>query len=990
MTSEAPGRGTLSFAEGRPTMGKARPCPREVKILLGLHLAIGVIAAEPAFDAGAYCLESATTPLIENRGQINETARYYAQSSPVTVYFTSEAVVLDLREPLEERATRFDHESDSSAGRASLERVPRKGCSVWLRFRDANPSPRIEARDPAVTRYNYFHGNDPDGWRTDVPAFGEIIYLDLWPGIDLVFRMERGCLVYQLVTASGANPIPRALAYDIEGAERVTELSSGGLAIETSLGSILERDSGTGTGEGTISWTEASPRPHSASAVKDNPDALIWSTFLGGGEGGPPTPWDSPQAVALDWNGDVFVTGYTEHPDFPTTPGAYDTTWNSIEAFVSKLDSSGSGLLWSTFLGGYLADYAYAIAFDSSWNPVVTGVTAAGWGFPTTPWAYDSTGVHGDDAFVSKIGGSGSTLMASTYLGGDGDECGFGVGLDHDNNIVVTGCTDSPDFPTTPGAYDESPNGHYDVFVSELSPFCMFLNWSTVLGGSEWDCGNDLALEPAGYLMVTGFTESPGFPATPGAHDESLGGEKDAFVARLMPSGDDLDWCTFLGGGESEEGHAVALSSDGHPVVAGWTSSSDFPTTPGAYDETHNGGYDAFVAQLDPTGFALSWSSVLGGSDHDLATDLALNLNDNPVIAGYTFSPDFPTTPDAYDDSLGGEIDGFLAKLCGSGNTLFPSTLLGGEEYDYSHSLVLDSGRNAVVTGFTSSPDFPTTPGAFDETFNGGGDAFVSKMNVPFLFEVRDDGSGDFPTIQEAIDEAGSGDVIELCDGEFTGDGNRDLNLQGKAITLRSQSGNPELCIINCEGSGMDPHRGILIQTDEGPLTRVEGIQIVNGYMDSGSAVYCSFGPGPVISNCIFSGNTTAWGLGGALSCVAGSSPLITGCTISGNVSESGAGGVYSGSASPTIVDCVISGNSAVDDGGGLACYDSDLAITSSTITGNLAGGDGGALWCDQSSPTLENTILWCTGSGATSRARRSRTQSSGVTVRAAEMISSV
>jgi hypothetical protein len=298
----------------------------------------------------------------------------------------------------------------------------------------------------------------------------------------------------------------------------------------------------------------------------------------------------------------------------------------------------------------------------------------------------------------------------------------------------VTGWTDSGNFPATVGAYDTSYNGGYhdgDAFVAKLPATLSALAWSTFLGGSTDDYGYALALDASRNVLVTGVTDGPTFPATPGAYDTSHNGGYDAFVAKISSAGSVLLWATFLGGGGDDFGHGVALDGSGSPVVTGYTTAPDFPTTTGAYDTSFNGGTcDGFVAKLSASGSALSWSSFLGGSGADRGYALALDGSGSAFVTGYTASIDFPTTPGACDTTLNGGQDVYVTRFSPSGSDLLGSTFLGGGANDGAYALALDLAGNAVVMGETASSDFPTTVGAYDTSGNGHVDVFAAKLEV--------------------------------------------------------------------------------------------------------------------------------------------------------------------------------------------------------------------------------------------------------------------
>jgi hypothetical protein len=393
-------------------------------------------------------------------------------------------------------------------------------------------------------------------------------------------------------------------------------------------------------------------------------------------------------------------------------------------------------LAWSTFLGGNSYEVAHALALDSLANPVLAGWTLSS-DFPTTPGAYDRTFNGNHDVFVAALSASGSALLWSTFLGGSSYEDAHTLALDSLGNPVLAGRTLSSDFPTTPGAYDRTYNGNHDVFVAILSASGSALLWSTFLGGSEGDSVCGLVLDSSGNPVVAGYTLSSDFPKTPGAYDQTYNGAEDVFVSRLSASGDALLWSTFLGGSGSDVGSDLALDSLENPVVMGYTLSSDFPKTPGAYDQTYNGSHDVFVSRLSASGSALLWSTFLGGGGSDVGSALALDSSGSPVVMGYTLSSDFPKTPGAYDQTYNGAEDVFVSRLSASGDALLWSTFLGGGGSDVGSALALDPSGNAVVTGYTLSSDFPKTPGAYDQTYNGGHDVFVTKFAIGTGVESR-------------------------------------------------------------------------------------------------------------------------------------------------------------------------------------------------------------------------------------------------------------
>jgi hypothetical protein len=381
--------------------------------------------------------------------------------------------------------------------------------------------------------------------------------------------------------------------------------------------------------------------------------------------------------------------------------GAYD---RSLPLVVDP------GLVFSTFIGGGEPDVGIGIAVDADGYAYVGGENTDP-DFPTTAGSYDPTYNGRDEAWVAKLDPAGTTLVYSTYVGGTDSDAAFALAIDADGAVYLTGETQSADFPTTTGAYDETYNGGLDVFVSKLDPTGSILEFSTVLGGTvtgsppglAGDHGSDIAVDQRGDVYVTGFTESPDFPTTPGALDETFNGDFDAFVAKFDPTGSNLLYSTVLGGPGHERGEDLAVNSKGKVYVAGHTTSSDFPTTPGAYDTTLNGQSDAFVVKLNPSGSALVYGTFVGGADLERGLGMDVDASGRVFVTGLTSSTDYPTTPGAYDQSSNGGGDAYVFELDTTGSSLVASTYLGGDVIDQGWELVLDPSGQPCIVGTASS-----------------------------------------------------------------------------------------------------------------------------------------------------------------------------------------------------------------------------------------------------------------------------------------------
>jgi len=398
-------------------------------------------------------------------------------------------------------------------------------------------------------------------------------------------------------------------------------------------------------------------------------------------------------------------------------------------------------LVYSTYLGGSSLDTGTAIAADSDGNAYVTGYTYSS-DFPTANSLQPTFGGGVSDAFVAKINPTGSALIYSTYLGGSGQDDGDGIAVDSAGNAYVTGETCSTDFPTKnplqPNYAGGNPCG--DAFVAKINPAGSTLIYSTYLGGSAQDLGVGIAVDSVGDVYLAGTTASTNFPTMNPLQPTYGGGQYDAFLAKINSAGSALVYSTYLGGSGFDSSSGVAFDRAGNVYIAGSTLSTDFPTTPGAF-QTASGGVskncytvagDAFLTKIKATGSAFVYSTYLGGSCYDAGLGLAVDNSGDAYVTGNTTSTNFPTTPGAFQTTCGGakvcaKGFGFVTELNPIGSALVYSTYLGSSPYTGANAITVDSLGSAYVTGATASPGFPTV-NPLQPTLGGGSDAFITKL----------------------------------------------------------------------------------------------------------------------------------------------------------------------------------------------------------------------------------------------------------------------
>lgn len=465
----------------------------------------------------------------------------------------------------------------------------------------------------------------------------------------------------------------------------------------------------------------------SAAGPADSP--LLWSTYLGS------DAEDQGAGVALDLQGRVLVAGFTSGTEFPA-----DAPLHGVDAFAARFTAGGAALdyaYWFNALTLFAEDEAYAVAVDPLGNAYVTGYTRSEdfcAVFGSVP-GYQPVYQGETDAFVVKIRADGGGLAYCTFIGGSDWDVGRAIAIDKLGNAYVVGGTWSDDFPVTPDALQPALAGQRDTFLVQLDAAGSALLHGSYLGGTGQEEAAGVQIGSADTInehlvLVAGWTNSADFPTTPGVLGPAYRGNTDGFVYRLDLAAGRLDYATYLGGSGQDRPAGLALHGN-HALVAGSTQSADFPTTAGALAVGPLGGQDGFASKLTPDGRTLAFSTYLGGSGDDSVSALTTAIDDSTaIIAGGTASPDLPTTDLALSTMLRGPRDAMLLRLSHDGARLIYGSYLGGDGLDQALGVAADGLGHTVITGSTTSNDFPVTPGAFDTSYNGGGDAFAVRLGL--------------------------------------------------------------------------------------------------------------------------------------------------------------------------------------------------------------------------------------------------------------------
>ena len=639
---------------------------------------------------------------------------------------TPTKAVLDLRRPKQDTPVQAGQKtilSRSDNGNGLRKTLLTTGAGiVQIKLIGANADAVIAGQHELSGKSNYFVGNDPKKWHTNVRLFARVYYENVYPGVNLIYYGNQRELEFDFILHPGASP--RAIRLEIDGAKRL-RLDHGDLVL-TSSGTIIHLKAPHIYQERNKVREEVRGRyvirrkneVGFALAAYDRERTLVidpvlaYSTYLGG---------NGDPSIALDSAGNAYFTGIS----------------NSQDVIVTKLNRDGTALIYTTYFGGTAAEGGSAIAVDSAGNAYIAGITDSP-DFPVINAIQPQFGGAGTDAFVTKINPAGSALVYSTYLGGSNYDWGLSIAVGAGGGAYVTGMTNSSDFPTLNAIQPNYLGNSFDyaAFVTKIGSAGKLI-YSTYLGGSKENEGHGIAVDSSGNAYVTGFTNSTDFPTVNAIQPTFAGGFTcpdtcgDPFVTKINASGTALVYSTYLGGGNKDSGHSIAVDSIGNTYVTGTTVSTDFPMV-NAIQPTYGGNQDTFVTKFNASGNALVYSTYLGGSGGDSSGGIAVNSAGSVYVTGTTNSADFPTL-NAIQPTKWGVDNAFVTEIDGYGTGLVYSTYLGGPQHTSGYSVVVDKQNSAYVTGTTGSQYFPTTLLALQPKLKSFPDGFVTKI-VPQTF----------------------------------------------------------------------------------------------------------------------------------------------------------------------------------------------------------------------------------------------------------------
>ncbi len=599
---------------------------------------------------------------------------------------------------------------------------------VSLDFQGSNPNSTPQGQKPLAATANYYRGATTEQWREDVPLYAEVLYSDLYPGVDLRYTFVDGQLKSEFIVQPGAAWEKIQLHYD--GIETL-QLEEKSLQIIVGEHVVLseviptayqehegQRDALTTQfrllGPHSYGFVIQEPLMSKATLVID--PVLRYTTYFGG------TRRDEGWAITTDYPGNSYITGVTSSPNLPVlNPIQADHAGtDDKDVFIAKFDVDGN-LVYATYYGGAAGEEGNAIAVDAEGNAYVTGQTYS----DNLPMhnAWQAKFAGNEDAYVLKLDPQGH-LGWATYIGGKGFEEANAIAVDQSGRVYVGGEVYSDDFPllnpwrsTTYGVEEE------DGFISIFDSHGQLL-YSTYISAPQRDQIFAIAVDQNGHVYAAGMTSSPDFPAHNAVQSTYGGGWEDCLILKLDPWNNELHFATFLGGLDREACWGIDFDQEGNIYVSGYTSSFNFPTQ-NAYQSQRGGDFDAFVAKLNPSGTRLRYSTYLGGSKVDRSWGLVSDHRGYVYIAGQTDSLDFPTR-NAIQRTLGGGEDGFVAIFTPTGD-LHTASYLGGSGEDKIWGIALDGNWIAHLVGASDSPDLSTAD-AYQRHRSGAEDALLGRI----------------------------------------------------------------------------------------------------------------------------------------------------------------------------------------------------------------------------------------------------------------------
>jgi hypothetical protein len=680
---------------------------------------------------------------IENRGQYPPRVMFASQLANGTVFFCRDDIVFALsgHSPAERSVSHFCEVGDAGFTRKTRQRPripPPGGASFSIRYTGAGRDAAPVGVNRRVEQTNFFLGNDSAAWRRGIATFDTLAYRDLYPGVDLVFFGSEGRLKYEF---RARDPDAyRAIEIEYWNVDSLSLCEDGALhvsvgemkfieqapiAYQIVLGRQVECPAAFRKASECRIGFNAKPRFGDAQLVIDP----VYSTLFGGGsvEGG---------TGIVRLSDDVYcIGGVTDSRDFPVTPGAMRSVYQNTEGFLIAIDIVKGEILYSTFIGGSDDDVVQRIMLDAAGRIVIAGVTRSP-DFPVTQNAYQRNYRGDQDCFVAVLDSGGSPLIYSTFIGGAGFEDLFNMTLDRHGNAYITGLTDSRDYPVTSRAYQRTyGGGEDDIFLSKFDLRAYRLEFSTFIGGYDYDEGYTVITDSSSNVYVGGLTNSSNFPVTKDAFQPGPNAGDQGVVAVLDSTGARLLYGTYIGGSGNDLVEDLGLDSNGRIVIFDRTTSYDLRTTSGVFQRTRRVenpnilDLDFSILKLDSSRRRAVWWTYLSGSRAEYTSRMIIS-GDRVFVFGESKSDDYPIRG-AVQDSMAGGRDIVISVLDEQAQKLLFSTYYGGSDQEAIINALL-SPPFLLITGFTYSKDYSVVGKTIKDSLEGIDDAYLT------VFDLRD------------------------------------------------------------------------------------------------------------------------------------------------------------------------------------------------------------------------------------------------------------
>jgi len=655
---------------------------------------------------------------IENKGQWDPYFNYIGKTNFGHVGISQNSLLLNFRSQFEDE-------------------ILLPGHIIEYRFVNSNIS-EILAENQVPQNLNYYYGSNSTDWIRDVKGFESIYLNNVWNKIDLKINICELNMKYEFIIHPGANASD--IKIRVNGQESIN-CNGDYLSIKIGEEKVYQD-----TNLLTFYQDNMEIIPSQFMLFDDITygfdvfdydrtrsiviDPLIFSTLLN------TDSIDKGVASRINSDGDIISVGYTDSDSFPTTPGAYNRSYNYHEdIYITKLTNNGSRILTSTYIGGQRDDLVKDIVLDQDDNIYITGQTGST-DYPTTSGAFDRTmngqiGYLGWDIFVTKLPSNMTNISYSTYVGSSGSDVGWDMAIDNSKNVYVTGYCIGDNLPTTTGAMNETSNGDSDGFVFKLNQNGSALVYCTYFGGYLWDGGFGIDVDDNGFAYIAGTTHSSDFPVTNNAFDSTHnGGTRDVFALKINQNGSNLVYSTYIGGSDHDDAEDLCIDDDGYAYITGWTESNNYPTTQGVY-RNYYGNKNIIITKVNISGDMLNISTIIGGSADDSGYSIRIDTDRNIYVTGFVRSTNFPISTVTYDSRHNGKWDAFLFVLSSNGTNMKYSSYIGGYNDDWGEGIEVFNKSSVIITGWTLSYNFPTSVGAYSTSYNKSYDSFVLKIHVP-------------------------------------------------------------------------------------------------------------------------------------------------------------------------------------------------------------------------------------------------------------------